>query len=263
MPVADTFSRGSVLLVAAHPDDETVGAGAMLPRIPQVTVVHVTDGAPRDPSDAIAAGFATRDDYARARRRELCNALELAGVAPSALVSLDFVDQEASLDLAYATLRLVDVLRELRPDFVLTHPYEGGHPDHDAVAFSAHAACALSDKHPEVWEFTSYHSADPHGAPQIETGLFLDGDPGEAVVLCEADRALKRNMTECFTTQQHMLRHFPLDRERYRPAPSYDFTEAPHAGRLYYENFPWGMSGERWRDLAASAASNLGLPSLL
>jgi len=37
-----------VLLLAAHPDDESIGVGGMLPRLAgTVQVVHVTDGAPR------------------------------------------------------------------------------------------------------------------------------------------------------------------------------------------------------------------------
>jgi hypothetical protein len=64
-------------------------------------------------------------------------------------------------------------------------------------------------------------------------------------------------MVECFVTQLHMLRHFPLDVEVFRPAPAYDFTQAPHAGKLLYEHFNWGMSGERWRLCAAGAMRTL------
>ncbi|MBV9250682.1 MAG: hypothetical protein JO227_15715, partial [Acetobacteraceae bacterium] len=35
-------------VVVAHPDDETVGAGASLRLFRDLTLVHVTDGAPRD-----------------------------------------------------------------------------------------------------------------------------------------------------------------------------------------------------------------------
>jgi len=47
--------------------------------------------------------------------------------------------------------------------------------------------------------------------------------------------------------------------ERFRAAPVYDFTQAPHPGKLFYENFDWGMTGERWRDLAAEALNELGM----
>ena len=65
-------------------------------------------------------------------------------------------------------------------------------------------------------------------------------------------------MISCFASQLHMLRNFPVDVERFRPAPAYDFTSAPHPGRLYYENFDWGVTGERWRRLAEEALRTLG-----
>jgi hypothetical protein len=43
----------------------------------------------------------------------------------------------------------------------------------------------------------------------------------------------------------------------FRPAPDYDFSQPPHSGKLYYEHFDWGMSGERWRLFAAGARRTL------
>ncbi len=61
----DRFLSGGsrVLVVVAHPDDETIGAGALLARLRDVRVVHVTDGAPRDPQ-FFAQGFTgSREEY--------------------------------------------------------------------------------------------------------------------------------------------------------------------------------------------------------
>jgi hypothetical protein len=44
-----------VLLVAAHPDDEVMGAGAQLPHLSGIRIIHVTDDAPRN-----LRGFATK-----------------------------------------------------------------------------------------------------------------------------------------------------------------------------------------------------------
>ncbi len=42
---------------------------------------------------------------------------------------------------------------------------------------------------------------------------------------------------------------------------TYDFTQLPNEGRLLYETQNWGMSGARWRELAATALAELGLES--
>jgi N-acetylglucosamine malate deacetylase 2 len=259
MPIEEALSSRATLIVAAHPDDETVGAGSLLPRLHRPIIVTVTDGAPRSPDDAERAGCATREEYAGLRRRELCAALEIAGIGEDQLRGAGIVDQEASLEMAYLTLKLVDLLRELRPSFLLTHPYEGGHPDHDATAFAVHAACARVPAPPTVFEFTSYHAAEPHrdDDASMETGRFL-GDAGETVTLSEEARDRKARMIDCYSSQLHMLRNFPLDTERYREAPAYDFTQAPHPGKLLYETFGWDVSGERWRLLAEEALRTLG-----
>src|SRR3954469_18766827 len=57
-----------IAVVVAHPDDEAIGAGAVLRGFRDVTIVHVTDGAPRDDGYAGSKGFASRAEYAAARR---------------------------------------------------------------------------------------------------------------------------------------------------------------------------------------------------
>src|SRR5262245_55637960 len=151
-------SRAPVMFVAAHPDDEVLGASSKLGQNPTALVVHVTDGAPRDMGDAHACGFATRHEYADARRREAREALARAGVDPARILSLEIVDQEAALALEPLARRLAWLFDVCGTGLIYTHPYEGGHPDHDAAAFAVHAARALlQEKHgpsaqvPEIW----------------------------------------------------------------------------------------------------------------
>ena len=252
-------SFGPLLLVAAHPDDETIGAGAQLPRWRGAQVTHVTDGAPRDGRDARAAGFAGRVSYARARQREALEALRLAGLNSGCHWQLPFVDQEAALHLKELVLALLELFVRIRPATVITHPYEGGHPDHDATAFGVHMAIRLLQRShqpsPTLLEFTSYHNR----AGNLASGEFLPQD-GAAVVTLPLNKAatnFKQRLFHCFPSQQRVLQAFRLDQERFRVAPAYDFTRPAHPGVLYYEMFNWGMTGQRWCSLAAAALEQL------
>ena len=242
-----------VLIVAAHPDDETIGAGIWMARFANreaITIVHVTDGSPRNMSDARAAGFHTREDYAAERRRELYAAVGLAGIRPDQCRELGFVDQESWRRLPELVVRIREVVAELRPELVLTHPYEGGHPDHDACAFAV--AQVLDGA--GYQEFAGYHNG-PEG---MVTGEFLDEPRGEiaAITLTPAERELKAAMFSSFATQRRILSMFRLENEKFRTAPSYDFTRPPHAGELLYERFGFA-SGEEWRRSAARALDEL------
>jgi LmbE family N-acetylglucosaminyl deacetylase len=270
----DPATDPTVLVVAAHPVDEVIGAGVRLARLRTAWLLHLTDGAPRDGVDGRAAGYPDRDDYARARRLELLRALRLAGIGRHQLYSFGLPDQTASENLADLARRIRTLLAALQPEIVLTHPYEGGHPDHDSAAFAVHAACALyagrgagengtryaeSSAPPLIVEFTSYHA----GSEGMVTSRFLDGRGVRTLRLSEGECALKRRMLDCYATQHRVLSWFTFETESFRPAPRYDFTAPPHQGRLWYEWFDWGMAGERWRRNAQNALEALGLEGAL
>ncbi|MDB6109520.1 MAG: hypothetical protein JWR69_1270 [Pedosphaera sp.] len=259
------FSAPTIAIIVAHPDDEVIGAGAQLPRLRNAHFIHVTDGAPLNPRDANTAGFATSEQYAHARREELLAALALAGIAPQRTCELGFVDQQASLNLPKLVGALKRVLSELQPDVIFTHPYEGGHPDHDATAFAVQIACRLPGQPgiapPALVEMASYHAEGGN----LRTNEFLCDGTGKIVTmaLSQAEREFKRCLFDCFTTQQRVLCAFPIEFEHFRPAPHYDFTQPPHPGPLYYEHFDWGMTGVRWRELARKALRALRLEDAL
>jgi LmbE family N-acetylglucosaminyl deacetylase len=251
-----------VMVLAAHPDDETIGVGGMFPRLEgALEIVHVTDGAPRHRRQWGRQEFGSWDEYAAQRHREVESALRVAGVDPSICRRLEVMDSEVSMNLVPVTRRLMEMFADTRPEVVITHPYEGGHTDHDATAFAARAACTLLAREgvqaPALAEFTSYHNEG--GEKVVNRFLPFDGSPVTDVALSREEKDMKRRMYDCFVTQYGVLRDMPIRVERYRPAPRYDFTQAPHAGRLRYERYPLGIRGKHWRQLAADALEHLEL----
>jgi N-acetylglucosamine malate deacetylase 2 len=246
-----------LLVVAAHPDDETLGAGAAIIACDHVHVVHTTNGSPCDLADARAAGHDTRAAYAQARRQEAEAALALAGVASERTHALGFGDQELSFGLVDAARKLQALVEQLRPDLVLTHAYEGGHPDHDATAFAIHAALARLASPPALLEFGLYHLRD--GVLRTLEPPFLHGFETTTLPLDAATSARKSAMCDAYVSQRAVIAGFPRDVERLRRAPAWNFAASPLPETLYYERHAWGVTGPEWRTLATQAWRTLGL----
>ena len=260
-----------VLVIMAHPDDEVLAVGAQMERMAGCRFVCVTDGAPEDGADARVHGFASLEQYRAARRRELACALGLAGLPASVAASLQLHDGSAVPDQRAAGC-LVQVARALRreieafrPEVVLTHPYEGGHPDHDATAFAAWAAVqALAEpERPLLVETVGYHAGTGGETVWIKMGEFLPQAEAGDVRVCSLrpeQQEKKRALLGCFPSQAETLGQFGVEREVFRLSPAYDFGRAPHKGVLLYEAYGWGgLTGTEFRSRAVAAMRELGL----
>lgn len=248
-----------IAVIVAHPDDEAIGAGAALRGIPDATVIHVTDGAPNDEEYAHRRGFPSRLAYAQARRDEVVAALSLIGIPEERILGLGFIDGEAAWHLVELCNTVAALLEELQPDVVLTHPYEGGHSDHDSTAFAVHLGAGILRRDgrpaPIILELTSYHNHN--GQRRLYDFLPFVGTTVRTMALSEEDRAVKRQMFAAFTSQQDLLRTIPVEIERFRTAPRYLFTVPPHEGQLDYERLCRKMTGQEWRQQADAALQRL------
>jgi LmbE family N-acetylglucosaminyl deacetylase len=126
--VSDTDS--GVVVVAPHPDDEVLGASALLTSDP-VIVVYVTDGVPPDAPDPTLA--ATRLAEAREAHRIL-------GARIDDVVRFGVGDQRVTEAVDSVASRLDELVRERRPRDVYLPAYQRGHPDHDATHVAGHLA---------------------------------------------------------------------------------------------------------------------------
>jgi LmbE family N-acetylglucosaminyl deacetylase len=249
------------MVVVAHADDETIALGARMERLHEAHFVHVTDGAPRNEQDSRAHGFATLAEYRQARVRELEEMFRVAGFDRVSQSRLNVPDQEATLNLAEITRQIARQIAHHEPEVIFTHPYEGGHPDHDACAFATHHAVDLhrarGGTRPLIIE-APFYNAGPGG---FETGRFLSATESMAEVayeLSEMEKQRKHALIACFVTQRETLKGFHDATERFRIAPVYDFTRPPHAGNVLYDEHPWGMKSGRFCQLAEQAEEELG-----
>jgi len=246
-----------VMVLVAHPADESLGAAGLLSRLNDPWVVCLTDGAPRDRRFVPPGLPRTPSGYAKRRRQELRAALSLAGVGIDRLLQLDVPDQEAALSLQKLVHRLTTLARGLRPHLLVTHGYEGGHPDHDAAALAARLAVERLERQegaaPALAELLSYHREND----RLVADRFLPASTDRWTVLLRLsprERRLRREMLASHASQSTTMVQLPeRPWERLRPAPHYDFLRPPHEGPLQYEVLGFALSGERWRELAAEA----------
>lgn len=122
--------RGPVLALAAHPDDEVIGAGGLLAwhglQRHEVTVVHMTDGAQGDPSQR------SEDDIAAVRRREGEEALRRLGLPAPQNWALP--DGGLPERLGEVVPRLRELFLAVRPATLYSFWFGEAHRDHRAVA---------------------------------------------------------------------------------------------------------------------------------
>lgn len=236
---------GRTMLIVSHPDDETIGCGALLQRMREPVVVFLTDGAPRDPYFWSAHG--SRESYAELRAEEARNALYRIGVTELFFLHTaqgTIPDQELYLNLDLAYSAVSELIVQVRPEVLLCSTYEGGHPDHDCCAFLG--SMLSSQARIPIWELPLYHRR----GTVLEYQKFLRNSGEEVRALCGGDELLlKRAMIAAYRSQYETLKQFTPETEVFRPMVKYDFSRPPHPGKLNYEVWGWRMTGE---DLCAA-----------
>jgi LmbE family N-acetylglucosaminyl deacetylase len=131
--VTERVAGRSALVVAPHPDDETIGCGATIARKraagARVEVVVVADG-----GDVAAGSSAARAAVVSRRAAECHEACRRLGVPAEAIHLLGFPDGSVAPHTAEVSARLRSIVETFQPDDVLAPCAIDAHPDHRAVA---------------------------------------------------------------------------------------------------------------------------------
>jgi LmbE family N-acetylglucosaminyl deacetylase len=143
----------------------------------------------------------------------------------------------------------------LESDLVVTHAFEGGHPDHDACALALHIACEqaadLKDHRPARVEFAIY--ALEKG--RIVTNSFPGDEARTVLVLTEIERARKALALSAFASQRGVVEQFRLQEEQLRTAPDQDFFRLRDPRATLFST-PDPDRERRWREAAAASVGS-------
>jgi LmbE family N-acetylglucosaminyl deacetylase len=191
-PATLAHERARLVVVAPHPDDETLGTGGIIAALATdsvpVLVVSVTDG------EAAPVGC---DRLAAVRRGELREALHR--LAPAATVGrLALPDGE----VAGREDELVDRLGEVfaASDVVLAPHPSDGHPDHDACGRAAVAAARRVGARCWTYPVWAWHWHDPAASELARDGV--------RIVLPLAAWEAKQSAIGCYRSQ--LAGHAPV-----------------------------------------------------
>lgn len=133
----------SALILAPHPDDETLGCGGTVLRKlaagSAVTIAVVTDG-----RHSHASALLTPPELAALRRNELAEAAKRLGVSESAVCWLGFEDGTVAANEDAVAAAIATLIAKLVPSEVYSTSADEPHPDHAAVGRAARKAVAAS-----------------------------------------------------------------------------------------------------------------------
>ncbi len=131
------FKSKSPLAIYAHPDDEVIGATHAMRECSQLlSLAFVTDGAPLE-EDSPEYYYPNTPhlygpEYIAFRRAEAKKVADISGISRP-LHFAGLTDSRLHLQITQLLSGVRGIIKELDPDLIITHSYEGGHLDHDLV----------------------------------------------------------------------------------------------------------------------------------
>jgi LmbE family N-acetylglucosaminyl deacetylase len=177
----------SAVIVAAHPDDEVLGAGGLIAMLaasrPRLRLVAVTDG------ERSHLGHASPAALARRRTAETAAALRALGAQATEVIRLQLPDSGLAAREDELTAALAPLIAGF--DLCLAPWYRDMHPDHEAAGRAARRAGPRQLYHYPVW---MWHWASP-ADPRVPWDLAL------RVPLPPRAASRKRAAITCFRSQ--------------------------------------------------------------
>ncbi|HEY9132439.1 MAG TPA: PIG-L family deacetylase [Dyella sp.] len=234
LPTLDRQTR--LLVIAPHPDDETIGAGGLLQQVREaggeVRIWLLTDGdnnpwPQRWLERRIWIGQAARERWGRRRRAEVVQAMSALGLAPEQLEGFSWPDMGLTGLLRgqfAAMLTLFEArLRAWCPNVVVLPDLGDRHPDHGTAHVLTRLALAREALSPTLLTYLVHGGAAAQQA--------------EVLPSSDAYQAAKRQAMEAHASQL-ALSGTRMRRLIERPE-TFTCLEAARSGPLLSRQLPW------------------------
>lgn len=266
VPPLDLDPVRALVVVAAHPDDETLGAGGLIAvcarRGIPTRVVVVTDGAGSHPR-SLSIGARQLASLRAQEERAAVAALDPA----AALHLLPFPDGGTREHVTAITRTLEAVLADVEPGTLLVAPWRGdGHRDHRVVgeicaALAERAGIRFAEYPIWLWHWASPESAEVPWGRFARLRLEAPERDAKAAAIAEFGSQTQplsdREGDEAMLTPE-FLQHFRAEHE------IFVVGAASLPGRYFDELYehhddPWGFD-RRWYETRKRALTLAALP---
>jgi LmbE family N-acetylglucosaminyl deacetylase len=192
----------SIMVFAAHEDDEAIGVGGKIIRTAKdngtVHVVIMTDGSPDK--------WGGSEEYSLQRVDETKTALAGVGVPESNIIFLMYDDLGFIFDIDFSKEadKISQIIANVSPDEIYIPAYEGGHIDHDATHLLGLEGLRRSNLSRvllfEYIEYNYFHWGAP--IPDNEDQINNAEYPIITLNLSEDEIAQKKEMLRTYASQE-------------------------------------------------------------
>lgn len=198
---ANPTAHPRILVIAAHPDDETIGLGATIIRHRKsgasIDVLFTTNGR----GWSWIAPHRVLKHIVDRRRLEAETALGMAGISSEHIHCLGFPDRGLHRFLKPLTKEIRQALQSLHPDLIYTQGFEGGHIDHDITSLVVQEEATLAGI--PVYEWAEYSPEYEIGAPDITFPQWSHQfSPPIRQILSSEESWLKAIMLKCYASEE-------------------------------------------------------------
>jgi glycosyltransferase involved in cell wall biosynthesis len=250
--ITRSIERRSALVIAPHPDDETLGCGATIARKTaagtSVHIVFVTDGRRSHRSSVISP-----DALARLRRAEALEAAARLGVPPERITFLDVEDGRVGECTGEIQTRLLRIIEQTRPEDLFIPFRIDRHPDHqdlgallEAIAASERTSARILAYPIWFWTLKAW-CAGPADSPRAVTRM--------AAALVRLRPVTVRTRSH-LATKRHALAAHRSQTVRLTDEPSWAVLDAPFLGHFFSRSeLFFELAAERGATPAASSSS--------